>query len=215
MRFVVTADQRFFFSKHGYIQFQDLIAIDQATSIHLAVTTELLRRNPQAIDNPKVFFTAGWNLSKTVDSIKKCVQYPALAAILGELLPVKTVYFGFDQAIVVQEKVEPLFHHSLSLQQMSCIQPICGGIILSLTSGEPRHSFIPSSCGSAVFFSATTALPWAEFTSQSHQSFLLIGYCSSKPQYLLQPNDLHTHQLKKEGFAFGDQLPNPCLYPRH
>ena len=49
-------------------------------------------------------------------------------------------------------------------------------------------------------------IPFPELLKTEGYQGILLAFSPSKLRYKLQPLDVHTHELKKSGYGFGDRL---------
>lgn len=117
----------------------------------------------------------------------------------------------------------------MTLKQMSSIQGIVSGLILTLSDTpsekellktEEDHSVLtpyPGKIGSGLFFFPNVPLSFDYLLETPGISQLLIVYTKETALYIHNPMDPHTHALKKLGYVFGDRLrssTHPIVYQR-
>lgn len=219
MRFATSSQHREFFTKHHYIEFDELIDKKDIESLKKhadLVLAKRLRLSLEALNGktPQELWMAGRDVWRDDPLIKKTVLRTQLAEIAGSLVHKNALRIAYDQYArsFFPSETEPT--KALTLQQMSSFQSVSAGLILQLSSSpsEPPASDYfcpyPKDPGSAVFFTADHPLSFAPLLHMKDASLLIIVYCNEKTVYKLEKNDLHTHALKKEGYAFGDLLTN-------
>ncbi len=197
MRFGVAPEHLEFYYQNHFIEFEDLLTKEEVTE---------LKKN---LDNS----TITRDLFRTDPGIKRIVLRHKLAEIVSNLMKIKHFRIGYD--ILLKSGDNP-FKEPTTLKEMSCIQGIVCGFILSLTE-EPNTLIkqeasplcpLPHKQGSGVFFSPETPISFENLFSLSNQTHLLIVYAIEKAVYQLAEADPYTHELKKIGYGFGDRLQN-------
>jgi hypothetical protein len=209
MRFVLASEHREFFSKNRFIEFEDLIA-DVATinSEFDVVLMERLKKLPQS-RTPQELFKVGRDVWRKYSKLT-CKR--GLAEIAASLFHQKTVRLAYDQILKTTEQTGSPLMHNLSLQQASCFQPILGGVIVRISHDPSPPPMTPIKVGSGLFLHPDLPLPWTSFFQNPNQTLLLIVYAPEKTLYILNKDDPHTHELKREGYAFGDRIQNPIIF---
>lgn len=191
MRYALTAEQKFFFSKSRYIEFENLLP-EAACRQALELVEEQLRR----LKVPRTR-----DLSRDLIMLRRLVVKQLPHSVACELLLAGPVRLAFDQ-----------FYSNLALQtgtvtlpSMSSLQPTLGGLLVRLsgTSMVEDPAWIPSQVGNASFLA--TDLP-IDQTLLCQDAFLLVVYCGEKSLYVLNPQDPYTHDLKGLGYVFGDMV---------
>jgi hypothetical protein len=206
MRTAINAEHRHFFAKNHYIEFEDLV--EEADLVREHVDQLLAKRTKKIIDTrtPKELFIAGRDMFRDDPVIRKTSLSRTLAQTASLLCDKAPVRIAYDQVLRTTSLTGAPFSHPLSLSQTSCYQPILCGAIIRLTPDLHPPQFLPQKPGNVVFFKPDFILPWVSFFQAPSQSFLLIAYAPHKCLYVLTPEDLHSHDLKKLGYGFGDIL---------
>lgn len=122
------------------------------------------------------------NFSHRSDAIKAITHSRRLAALASQLTHTKLLRFGFDQLFT--EKI----YTDLCINGLICL------LFIEIDSPE-GHAFF------AKFPVNTETLPL-----KPNERYFVIGWADEKAQYMLEPKDPHTHELKKLGYVFGDRL---------
>lgn len=215
MRFALDPQHREFFRKNHYIEFEELLEPSDIEPLKQAIDTILEKRLQKLSDtrNPRELFQVGRNLYLDDPLLKRTVLHRKFGELAAALFEEKTIRLAYDQALCTKVIPGPVFTLPHSLQQISCFQPLAGGLILRLSPDLASPAFLPKGIGSGVFFSRDFTLPLPEFFQAPHQTLLLIAYAPKVAQYFLEKNDLHTHLPKREGYVFGDRLRTPLIYP--
>jgi len=204
MRLLLDSHHRDFFSKNGYIAFADLFSEETLLRAESLITTNAR------------------DLWRTNDAIRSLAFQKNCAEIASELTHSKTVRIAYDQTLC--SNAPSSFPKSpVSLEDVSCIQPIVCGMILRLTRGPSLEKPLPfcpcpKERGEALFVSGKMLIVLEPLLSLEKQKFLLVAYSSSRPQYIAKEKDPFVNSLKSMGYAFGDHLnvsTHPILYSQH
>jgi hypothetical protein len=193
MKYVITKEQRFFFEKNHYIEFEELISAKQLQILQKKIATLPLKRD----------------ISRHNAEVRKVLHSLRLARIAAELSHTYCLRFGFDRVIVPEELSFSILAEESSIQGLECCMMLCiDGMCQSASdedSGDGIDPF-PSLPGSGKFFLPGTKC--SSKGSQHHrgQKFLLFTWAKKHAIYTLQLKDPYTHELKKEGLVFGDRL---------
>ncbi|MBS0635234.1 MAG: hypothetical protein JSR37_07205 [Verrucomicrobia bacterium] len=120
----------------------------------------------------------GRNLSFKSDQIKAITHSRRLAKLAAGLTHGKFLRFGFDQLYTGGTEF--------------CINGLVCLLFLEVDSDH------------AIFTTPTVDITTVPLKPDAR--YFLIGWADERAQYILQPNDPHTHDLKKLGYVFGDRL---------
>ena len=123
--------------------------------------------------------------SHAVDAIKKISHLAKLAKLASELTHKTKLRFGFDQFLVPPYGVKNL-HNEI------CITSLAMALYVNVATGH------------AIF--SLPAMDLASLPLDKEARYFLICWAEERSQYILQPRDPHTHELKRRGFVFGDRL---------
>lgn len=213
MRLALTQKHLHFFKEKKLIELEGVFSEEEAAFLSDAIDDALQKRAKKLITTrpPLELYRSGRDLSKSSPLIEKKSKIYALAALAAELTASKAVRLAFDQAIRTGIETGPLFPEASSLHAISCLRPLLCGVFLRLKNDPHPPEFLPQKVGSALFFSPDLPLPWGSLVQTPEQSFFLLAYAGEKCLYVLEKNDPHTHELKKEGYVFGDTLKTPLL----
>lgn len=214
MNLSVTQKHIHFFAENGFIELEEIISTAEAAVLCSAIDALLEKRMKKIIDmhTPVELFKSGRDLWKHSPVIAKKSMSRSFAALMASLTLAKGVRLAYDQAIRTTKQPGEIFPFPCPLQEVSCFQPLLGGMLLRLKDDPNAPDFLPKKIGSALFFQASVPLPWNAFTQTQDQSFFLLAYAPENCLYVLEPKDPHTHDLKKEGYGFGDPIKTPLLY---
>lgn len=214
MRLQLTGNQRQFFQKEGYIEFENIFNKESLLHISNQIDQVLLDRNPKLgqNSNPQDLFQISRDVWRNNSDIKNFICNRRLTEIISQLLLQNFVYVACDDVFRTFSKTgfNPYPHEAL--QNFSCIQPLLCTALIHLKGSVPSFPLIPKSPENIVIFAPDFRIKWDHFFSEPNQSFLLISYASKTASYLEKPEDPKLHELKKFGYAFGDRL-NPSVHP--
>jgi hypothetical protein len=213
MRFAFTPDQREFFRKHRYIEFQGLLSSSQAELLDKKAEDLLARRlnlPPAKWDTapPHSLYKAGYDLWREDEAIKKITQKLSIAHIAAELFDTTPLRIAFDQLCMINNIQSPPFSTALSVEHVSSVKPLAGVALFLLKDlVQESPSFpLPTKAGNALFFAPDIALPWKELYSIPGLHFLLLAFAPIKSYYRPEPNDPHSPAFKKLGYVYNEQL---------
>jgi hypothetical protein len=211
MKFALASEHRDFFAKNSFVEFEGLLSLEEVENLKTHIdavlakrlkTTDLERKSAQEL------FLAGRDLWREDPVIKKQVTSPRLAEITSSLFKKRPLRLGYDQSWRTGAVTGPPFLENFTLQQISCLQTITGGVLLQLSS-SPQTSFpLSHKPGSAVFLGPKFILDFSTLFQTPHLHLLLIVYCGENTFYSCEKKDPNTHALKKLGYVFGDLLRN-------
>ncbi len=175
MKYSISRDQHFFFEKHHFIEFDDLLTAEEHSKLVKGIA------KPGTVLRDLSYFS---------ESVKSVTHLPRLAKLASELSRKRPLRFGFDQLL------RPPFTIS-NLYNEVCIRGLVMALFLSVDDkgGKKSHGiFAEPVCDLAL-------LPL-----NREEEYIVIGWAEEKALYVLQPNDAYTHELKKQGYVFGDRL---------
>lgn len=197
-----------FFQTNGYILFEEMFTPDQIEAINQEIHAVLAKRGGKEWRTAQELFTLGRDLWRDSPQFNKIVNQRKVAGIASELVDRKPLRLGYDQYLA-----SPLpYPAKISLQQISCIQGVLCGVLISLADAPAANPLFPSKAGDVTYFHSDFELPWDQIVDQA---FLLIVYTEERALYILQEGDPHKYALKKLGYAFGDRLKDklhPIVY---
>jgi len=232
MKFAVIGEHRDCLRKQGWIEFDELLTLDQLAIIEKETTLVLANRLKEPVN--KIFklpseelFSSGKDLWRESQSLKKIVLSKTLAEVASELIEYKPLRYGYD--LLLPSPSKPILYNqgSLSailtqtptLEEISCVQGLRCGLILCIQSSQPidneNKSFFSNQPGNGVFFRPDTPIPFNELTKHAGNLYLMLVYTDAKAVYRMEPNDPHVNNFKKIGYNFGDKLTdtlNPLVF---
>jgi hypothetical protein len=210
MRVVVSREQHFFFERCNYLCLENVLTNREIDDLTQAAERELLMRwsaQPQErFDDSTVLF--GKNLSLSSEPIRKILFSLRLSEIAFQLTNKRPLRFGFDQMWRI-----PHIPTDCTIDSLSSVAPLVVGVIIALDERRGvKEEMFPFERGSVTFISPTLRLCVPQ---GDRGRFLLMAFAHDRPQYRFQPSDVHTHELKRLGYVFGDILKettHPVLY---
>jgi hypothetical protein len=219
MRFALTADQRDFFNRNSFIEFEEMLSSDQAIALKtnadqvLAARLHIPKEN-LARQQSSALFQAGYDLWRDNEIVKKTEQKNAFAALASELLQILPLRFAFDQYILTARGSNSPFSQSFTLQETSCLFPLAGALILLLEDVlQPFADFpLPLKSGNGLFISPSLPIPWPKLYSTPNLCFIAIGFAMEKTLFRADTRDPHAVNLKRLGYVFNDLLKD-SLHP--
>ncbi len=127
------------------------------------------------------------DISSVHSDVREIVLSRSRAKLASELSYNKVLRFGFDELFVQPNTTKNLLNEI-------CIQGLIICLFLDIDSDDGRGIFtLPN-------------VDISELPLDPNKRYLLIGWAEEKAIYIMQPNDPHTHELKKRGYVFGDRL---------
>ncbi len=130
---------------------------------------------------------AARDLSHVSQPVKAVTHMTRLAKLASELTRVDHLRFGFDQLLCPPITLA-------NVQEEVCISGLICLLFLPVDNEE----------GHGIF--ALPSAQIAELPLDLEKKYFLIAWAEERAQYILQPKDPHTHELKKHGYVFGDRL---------
>ena len=205
MQFALTKDHQFFFTKHKYIEFEELYSPEVCASAKELLDRIVEKRLKKMIGSrtPEEIFSVGHDMWRDYPNLS--LSRPA-AQLIAELFHAKQLRIAYDQYIRTIQPMSAPLKEAATLQQISSFQPIVGGLLIRLTADPKAPPMTPRSVGSGLFIAPDLSLPWPALFQNPDQAFLLVVYVPLRSRYVLEPHDPHTHALKKLGYGFGDAI---------
>lgn len=219
MRFAITADHREFFSKNQFIEFEEMISLDQITDLKknaektMAARLRIPPEKLKQISAPEIY-QAGYDLWRDNAEIKKITHKHSFAALASELMQIVPLRYGFDQYFAMTKCTVSPYDVPSSLQDISCLTPLAGALLLPLQNLNSPPSFFPMplKAGNGLFISPAFSLPWPQLFSTPGLCFFMIVFAMEKTFFRADSRDPHAVSLKKLGLVFNDTL-NDKLHP--
>lgn len=219
MRFAITADHREFFTKHHFIEFEQLFSLHDIETLHIQAENTIAMRLGTTVKQLKhrtasEVYQAAYDLWRDNKAIKKITHKHSLATLAADLLQVTPLRYGFDQYFTLTKEAVFPYHAPSSLQDISCLSPLAGALLVPLQDLPASLSFFPMPLkrGHTLFISPTFLLPWPQLFSSSGVCFLLIVFAHEKTRFCAYSHDPYAASLKKLGYVFNEIL-NDKLHP--
>ena len=211
MRFALTKDHLDFFYRNHYIEFEDLLTLEDVLSLEEAVEEVLTKRMGKSRD-PKKVYLAGSHCWQDDPRITKAALSLRLAEIVSQLTKERTLRLASSQILSGNLSEEKVFNEPMPIETLCSVQRVSCGVILHLSSSEELDDPQPKKPGSATFFSTRLPISFDYLTKTSQLTQLFFIYSVENALYTLTPTDPHTHALKKLGYGFGDHV-RPDTHP--
>lgn len=223
MQFELSDSFHQFFSKHGLIEFEEILSSKELEELSTKITNSLLHAlegKPLEIASNADIWKAGRDLWIQDPTIQKIITKSQIGAIASFLYKKRPLRLAYTQTILNQSSDLPL-SKSLSLTEISSMTPVLGGALLCFHSSVSHEgedllpTLIKPRTGRIVFFSATQPIDFPSLFAEKDLHCLLLCFAPSKVRYKLEALDVNTHNLKKSGYVFGDLIKEkeaPYLY---
>jgi hypothetical protein len=214
MKFAVDSAHRDFFKNHRMIEFASFFSPEQIEQLYQLIRHSLSSRLNLEKASSAQLFMAGRDLWRTDDALRKLVAKSKLADIAADLTEERAIRLGYDQYLppppLHLDKADPdqpyiklLQRQETTLEAISSFEGLLCGVMIGLQPAPHQDSpLFPILPGHVVYFDPTAPLNLALGKGE----YLLIVYTRAKAIYILQPDDPHTHALKRLGYVFGDTL---------
>lgn len=234
MKFAVASEHRDFYHKNQLIEFNDLLTPEHLAELNKQINEYLATKlgiPAYKVKNasPEAQFSAGRDLWRVNDPLKRMILSPKLAEIGSELIEKKPLRIGYDQLFpeakpifdpyAVKDNYSNFVQKHRSLHEVSCLRDIACGLMLCLSGPEQMksetQSIFSQTPGSGVYFDPELSVDFNEIEEYGNHRYLLIVYCLQSAVYALNQDDPHTHALKHLGYVFNDRLNdklNPIIF---
>ena len=224
MRFSLPDSYFEFFLRHQILEIENLMTSQDAETLcekTEALLLKHLHQKPLNLASNLELWKAGKDLWKEDPEIKKILFRLQLGELSHVLVTQRPIRLAYTQGLFTGDKQDSLFSETENVQNISCMGPLLGGVLLCLDtpSEQEEVQLLPDlktlAKARAFFFSGEYAIPFAELFKQKRLKMILLCFAPGKIRYKLEPKDPHTHELKKSGYGFGDLLKEeicPYLY---
>lgn len=213
MRFATHLDHKKFFYKNRHIAFLEILSEKEILSLKKGADLLLSQRCKCAetalIKKPTHdLFLQGRDFWREDPSCKKIALHPNLANISASLVGAHSLRMGYDHYL--SKGVDALHLESCSLQEISSISKIVGGMLFRLSgeSSENESFPTPKKPGDAIFYHPDFLMDWKELFGQIGNSFYLVIYAEEEARYVPTEKDPLPYFLKKAGYMQGEFLKN-------
>ncbi len=217
MRLVLTSQQISFYREKGFIEFENLLSLEESKRARLSAKMffeKTLNIAPdEFISHPvSSFIEEGRDLFLQDAYLKKITLRRSLAEIASSLSQAKILRLGFEQVFYTNAQMYPPFASPFYPKDYFPLQglEILLCIRLSFSKKESEeNSFLPKNQGSGLFFSPESLLDLRPIFTTSSQYFLWIGYVNKGARFIEKEKNSFSFYLKKQGYATGDLLKEP------
>jgi hypothetical protein len=134
----------------------------------------------------------GRDLFRSSDTVRKIVVGRNMGDLARNLVDCKELRVGFDEIACA-----PFWFEGKTLAQCTSVRGLKVAFLIAL-DGDLS--------GSGIAFSPELAWHGQETELACPGPFLLIAYATPAANYVLEPNDPHTHALKHLGLVYGEPL---------
>lgn len=234
MKNAIAKEHRDFYKKNGWIEFENILTVDQLNLLNQSIDKVLSER--MKVPEDKIFavtsesaFQNGRDLWRASESLRKLVCLPKIGEIVSELIELKPLRLGYDQylppispnKILQSPSYNKFLEDQYDLENMSSIKGLVAGLIICLNSAKEEATvensldIFPNILGHLTIFNPQIPFNFASLSAHPFQRYYLMVYAQSSSYYYQQPNDPHTHNLKKYGYVYNDKLSdklNPIVY---
>ncbi len=213
MRFTISAEHRDFFIKNHFIELETLISPQQIEALYKHAEETVAKRLRLPVHQLKArpapeIYQAGYDLWRDCEPIKKIAHKQSFAEIACDLMQTMPLRYGFDQYFAMTKCTVSPYDVPSSLQEISCLSPLAGAMIVPLQDLSSPPSFFPMPLkkGNVLFISPTFSLPWPQLFSTPELCFFMIAFAMEKTCFRADSHDPHAVSLKKLGYVFNDLL---------
>jgi len=186
MRFACSAEQRHFFQKNHYIEFEAIL--DHAADV---------KKEAEQVIAKRVRSAPNYDLWRDAPLIRKATQKLSIVDIAADLFDTPVLRIAFDQFY----DTRPAFSNAMPIKDISSIKPLAGAIFFALDEMPDNPFPFPKKLGNALFVSAEFILPWNTLP-RNPIALLCVAFATKKSFYSPAPHDPHVPLLKKMGYAY-------------
>jgi len=185
MRYTISSQQFDHLRRERSVALAELFSKEETDLLHNELDKALALKTGPGDKSLQEEFLAGRDLERENPPLKKSLHLSKLGQIAAPLFQKKMLRLAFTQYMLG-------YPSPATLEEISSVTEVCGGLILSLTGEE---------AGSGLFIHTDFPL---EFPIEAPS--LLLAFSTEKARYRQQKSDPHTNALKKLGYGFGDRL---------
>lgn len=207
MRFFLTDEQKEFFRKHRFIEIEGLLPLEKIAQIEQLSEQTLAKRLSPKSSSLEIFMQ-GYDLWRDNKELKEILHKRSFVKIIADLFNVFPLRIAFDQYI--KASLQPPIQTTWALEELSCIKPLAGSVLIPLSFSKPlkSHFPFPQHIGNLLFLAPDYPIPWPALFALEDIKLLIISFAVEKALYQQEIRDPHQHTLKKWGYVFGDRLDN-------
>lgn len=216
MKFAILGEHRKHFDQNKMIAFEELLTEEQLQELSGAMHYALAKRLKIAESSviyqpPEQLCRMGRDLWRSHDPVAKVTKNRQFAKLMGDLIDAKVIRLGYDQLL---PSAQTFLKGEVTLQSISCIQGVVGGLMLCLTGEGEGDGVFSGRAGSGVFFAPDCPIDFSYMQRHPEESYFMIVYSDQKAVYVVNREDPLGHQLMNQGYSSGDRLSdslNPIL----
>lgn len=202
MRLFLTDDQKAFFQKNRFIEIEGLLPLEKIAQIEKLSELTLAQRT-----SSENSFLQGYDLWRDNQELKEILHKRSLIKIIAELFNTFPLRIAFDQYL--HTTFPPPIPTTWALEELSCIKPLAGSLLIPLSCVHPLKSHFPfPQKGNVLFLAPDYPIPWPLLFGLEGLKLLMVHFAPEKALYQQEIRDPHQHVLKKWGYVFGDRLRN-------
>lgn len=239
MPYSISSDQKYFFQKHGWIQFESLIPAEKSAEFGELLRSTLAQRmgvpkGMLGMNASSKVYSKGRDVWRDHEELRRFSCGGKYAQIAGQLVGKRQLRIAWDQSFLYQgdayeKKGSKSFFSSMQGKTLEEISPVQHVEIACLFSFEGRgselkpleegESFNPFACGEGegIFLRPDVPLDFSGLSLREGCVYLLVVYCGNPALYIHSTLDPNTHELKNLDYVFGDSLSqktHPVVYRR-
>ena len=242
MKFIVTQGQVSHFTENEKIEFEDFFSIKECRAVYSEVIKELSTSLSLGSSYlPNCPFSESYRLGKDFyfknSFINKWIQKRILKETVLKLFNRKSIHFLYDQLWYLSgDNSRTIWKNKWNtLGQISSFQDVLGSVFicledsvdssvessstssiltsgLDLDSDFKEENFWSTKIGNCCFIKSSCKMPIFKLLERKSGCFLQLVYGGSRSCYVHNEQDPHTHDLKNEGYVFGDKV-RPDRFP--
>jgi len=203
MRQTLTEQQTAFFTKNGYIEFENVLDTDPLFAAAKATLDKRLKST-----SPEALYTVGRDLWRSDPTLQTFLTNK-LAPLIRALTRKPRLHLACDQWIPegFSRKKQGLCSDLFSIQGLAI-----GALISERSTLPPKRSPLgllplPAHSGNVLFFRTNLILDWPRIDKIAPNLYLAV-YALPNAVYVENLKDPATNALKSLGYGFGDPLRN-------
>lgn len=206
MRFFLTDDQKEFFQKHRFLEIEGLLPLAKLIQIE-KLSEETLTKRLGSKNSPLEIFLQGYDLWRDNKELKEILHKRSFIKIIADLFNTFPLRIAFDQYLKASSLAPPI-QATWALEELSCIKPLAGSVLIPLSFSKPlkSHFPFPQKIGNILCLAPDYPIPWPLLFALEDLKLLLVSFAPEKALYQAEIRDPHQHALKKWGYVFGDNL---------